>query len=142
MFAIQKPQLSADGRWAAISSLSGLTEAGGAGDGENAVSVWALAKGEFALHIPFDVLPGVYEFSPDGGLLATSDVDGTVRLWDLERGEELFRWKAADRAVDRLLFSPDGSALAASPDMGTELRLLHLAGLRGPLAERGLDWGE
>jgi serine/threonine protein kinase/WD40 repeat protein len=138
MFAIQKPQISADGRWLAVSNMSGLTETGS--DRENSLSVWSVPEGKRVLHIPFEVLPGMYQISPDGRRLATSDVDGVVRLWDVERGEELFRWKAVERFIDRVQFTPDGEALVVAADMETELRVLDLSALRGPLAEIGLQF--
>ncbi len=40
-------------------------------------------------------------FSPDGGALATGSEDETVRLWDVETGDELKRFEGHDNAVVR-----------------------------------------
>ncbi len=49
--------------------------------------------------------------NPDGTLLATTSLDGTVRLWDLATGEELLSLPFESIDVD---FSPDGRFLATS----------------------------
>jgi WD40 repeat protein/serine/threonine protein kinase len=48
--------------------------------------------------------------SPDARRLATALSDQTVRIWDVEQGRELFRFKGAN--IQALAFSPDGSRLA------------------------------
>lgn len=50
-------------------------------------------------------------FAPDGKSLATGDVDGTVRLWDVATGKELFH-RGNKRRVASVCFSPDGKVLA------------------------------
>jgi RNA polymerase sigma factor (sigma-70 family) len=49
--------------------------------------------------------------APDGGLLATADYDGLVRLWDWRTGT-VVRDFAADKGTRALAFSPDGTTLA------------------------------
>src|SRR5262249_59707969 len=49
--------------------------------------------------------------APDGGLLATADFDGVVRLWDWRTGT-VERHFAADKGTRALSFSPGGAALA------------------------------
>ena len=51
-------------------------------------------------------------FSPDGTILASASNDGSVRFWDVDRGNLI---RAIDPLVDRVLnveFSPDGNLIA------------------------------
>lgn len=52
-------------------------------------------------------------FSPDGSVLASSSLDGTVRLWDVNVGAELNVLAGhTDRVMD-VVFSPDGSRVVS-----------------------------
>jgi WD40 repeat protein len=53
-----------------------------------------------------------FSLSPDGGRLATTSYDKTVRLWDLETGESRSLRGHTD-AVLGVTFSPAGDALAS-----------------------------
>ncbi|NIP95075.1 MAG: hypothetical protein GWO24_17160, partial [Akkermansiaceae bacterium] len=53
------------------------------------------------------------DYSPDGKLLASTGNDWTVRLWNPESGELLRVLYRHGRAGDRVVFSRDGTRLAA-----------------------------
>jgi WD40 repeat protein len=52
-------------------------------------------------------------FSPDGKLLATSDITGEICLWNVADGRHLFTFKGHSNWVWSVAFSPDGSMLAS-----------------------------
>jgi WD40 repeat protein/predicted Ser/Thr protein kinase len=53
-------------------------------------------------------------FSPNGKQLASAGEDGTVWVWDVGAGKELFTLKGHAGAVLGLAFSPDGKRLASA----------------------------
>jgi WD40 repeat protein len=53
-------------------------------------------------------------FSPDGEFIATSDVNGDVRLWQTDTGREVRRYPASGEKLQCVIFSPDGRLLAGS----------------------------
>lgn len=56
-------------------------------------------------------------FSPDGMLVATSSVDGSVRVCEIDAGCELARFETSvDRSRKNLTYAPDLRRLAFSPD--------------------------
>ncbi len=53
-------------------------------------------------------------FNPDGKSIATASDDGTVRLWDIDSGKEIWRFSGLEnRAVDFVKFSPNGQSMVA-----------------------------
>ncbi len=52
-------------------------------------------------------------FSPDGKYLASCGKDETVRLWNVELGNELFKLQGHSRCITTLAFSPDSKYLAS-----------------------------
>ena len=58
-------------------------------------------------------------FSPDGVLLASAGVEGTVKIWDAGSGQELRNLTGHNSAVWSVAFSADGSRLASASHDGT-----------------------
>jgi WD40 repeat protein len=52
-------------------------------------------------------------FSPDGKLLATGATDGTIRLWNIEAQQEVWRFQGGEYC-NSAVFSPDGKSLVTS----------------------------
>src|SRR5262245_12528765 len=104
--------LSADGRVLA-SSLDG--EKG------QAVSVWDTTTGKCIAKLKNEVLfaqigSGAVALSPDGKLLLTSSLDGTLRLWDLATGRTLRKVEKTGLGFRVLSFAPHGKEVAAAGD--------------------------
>lgn len=55
-----------------------------------------------------------YEVARDGKVVATSEGDRTIRLWDVASGELLANLQTGDRSCHVMEFSPDGSSLAGA----------------------------
>ena len=55
-----------------------------------------------------------WAFSPDGKTLAVSDVEGTVGLYDAQRGDLARRLTVSESSVSSLAFSPDGRLLGTT----------------------------
>jgi WD40 repeat protein/serine/threonine protein kinase len=53
-------------------------------------------------------------FSPDGERLASGNLEGVVKVWDLRNGREIASWRAHGDQVYGLAFRPDGRALASA----------------------------
>jgi hypothetical protein len=53
-------------------------------------------------------------FTPDGRRLASSNDDGTVKLWDVESGQEALLLRGHISSAHGVAFSPDGTRLATS----------------------------
>ncbi len=65
--------------------------------------------------IGFDSIIQSVAFSPDGTLLATGGIDNTLRLWDVQNRQEIFRHEPAQWGnIHAVAFSPDGKTLASA----------------------------
>jgi WD40 repeat protein/class 3 adenylate cyclase/transcriptional regulator with XRE-family HTH domain len=101
-----------DAIWAVAISKSGRYWAAGSRCGE--VRVWQ--EGGKLLHLAWQAhssTVATLAFSPDEGTLATGSFDGSITLWNLERGTLLWTsWRTNN--IQRLAFAPDGRTLASS----------------------------
>ncbi len=96
---------SPDGKWLAI----GGGRWGESGD--TSIWLWNVAEGKTVFKLEGYTLPvGSLAFSPDGKTLASGGDDGTIRLWDVEKGKFI---RQMDSAGHMIAYSPDGKVLAS-----------------------------
>jgi WD40 repeat protein len=110
------------------------------GGGSQTVTLTVKVEKERELRV--SAPPLTHAFSRDARLLALALGDGSVQVWDAERGEELFHWTPHTPPLSNvcLAFTPDGETLAGCDGRSNYLWTLNLPQLRRELAEVGLDW--
>lgn len=92
---------------------------------ENTIKVWKVGNNTpFAQITPKN--PPTYwafAFTPATKCLAAGDDGGTVRIWDVTRGVQIYTFTEHTTAITRLAFSPDGKFLTSFANYGPDVRL-------------------
>jgi len=85
---------------------------------DSTTKLWDVATGSplFTLKVSGSSVGYSVAFSPDGHLVATSS--GSIQLWDPQTGQPLTTLSGQNNLVQTILFSGDGSILAAGTDNG------------------------
>jgi WD40 repeat protein len=85
-------------------------------DFENAALVWSVDTGKIVATLKHDFGVGSVDFSPDGKLLATGDMDIQARIWDITAQKSLQLISEEGNTVDEVAWTPDGKLLAIVSD--------------------------
>src|SRR5262249_51342592 len=85
-------QLSPDGKWLGQPFFTLSTEAGAVAPTEMSYRVWNVSAGRQLWQTPPRRTVNFAAFSADSRLLALGYVPSGVEVWDVSRGEPLFRW--------------------------------------------------
>jgi WD40 repeat protein len=89
-------------------------------EGGDGVEILDVDSGERVARLPAENEVRAVAFSPDGGLLATSQIDGTAQLWETDGWRRMGSPLSVGAGfVVSVEFSPDGHTLATSHDDGT-----------------------
>lgn len=98
-----------------------------------------IADREQTLRIAGPSVPSAHGFDSDGRLLALGYRDGSVKLWDVRRGGEIFHARLSSHPVGQLAFRGDWLAFS---DGSAAVQFVDLAALQRQLAEVGLGWND
>jgi hypothetical protein len=98
------------------------------GDGCCAIKVWETAAGNELRTLPGHIM-GITAlgFTPEGRLLASGSIEGTVKIWDVASGHELNTLNLDSGLVMALVFSPDGKWLATTSTADANVRVWETA---------------
>jgi beta-lactamase regulating signal transducer with metallopeptidase domain len=87
-------------------------------DEDGLVRFWDLASGRSVRELFVSAPVQTAAVAADGKLLATGSSPGGLRLWDVASRRELWRVRAHQGSVWRVVFSPDGRRIASSGEDG------------------------
>ena len=77
-------------------------------------NIWDSQTGQLLMTLAGHTQPVVgVAYGPDGTQVATSSLDGTIRLYDATTGEPLLVFYGSPRGIVRIAFSSDGTRLAS-----------------------------
>ena len=96
---------------------------------ENPVSLYDLSSEKIVRLAGHRDFVGGMAFSPDGALLATASMDGTIKLWNCDTAMGVATLPGHLEETTGVAFSPDGLTLA-SVARGDGIKLWHLATFR------------
>ncbi|PHH83657.1 hypothetical protein CDD82_5415 [Ophiocordyceps australis] len=85
-----------------------------ASSSENVITVWDGVRGDALTLEGHSGDIASISFSPDGGVLASSSLDATIRLWDVKSAKMLHILEAHDSGVENVVFSHNGKLLASA----------------------------
>jgi eukaryotic-like serine/threonine-protein kinase len=103
-----------------------LASAGGEKHLPGEIILWDPTTGHELRRLP-EVSEGLYGLSlhPGGNLLAAGSMSGTIRLWDVERGELVWTRQVYKAWVGSTCFSPAGTTLLGSGEGEVRVKLLN-----------------
>ncbi|MBI4410342.1 MAG: hypothetical protein HY561_11580, partial [Gemmatimonadetes bacterium] len=77
---------------------------------------------------------GALALSPDGRLLASADLNGLIKVWSVETGQELKRLRGPNEQITALALGPDGKILVSAHSLKTKIWSVDAAQEAGSIA--------